>query len=106
MDEKKISRSGSILTTASKPWTLEETADGVGIVHLHIGELEVTNPDVRPHMPLQTLSFGDGDSFSTCDDLGSGHHPVRTGETRVPLVASSKPQQAFIQPNYIYSVME
>lgn len=99
MDEKKIVRNGSILTTASKPWTLEETADGVGIVHLHIRELEVTNPDVRPPMPLQTLSFGDGDSFSACDGLDKGHHPVRTGETRVPLVASSKPQQAFIRPN-------
>ena len=100
MDEKKLARNGSILTTSSKPWTLEETADGMGIVHLHIRELEVTNPDVRPPMPFQTLSFGDGDKFSAYSDLDKGHHdPVQTGKTRVPLVASSKPQQAFIRLN-------
>jgi hypothetical protein len=86
-------RYGSTSTVASKPWTLEENPDGSGVVHLHISGDEIPR---RPSMPPPNLSFGDGESIY--DAHGSDFHRMRSGESQIPLIASSKPLPAFIRP--------
>ena len=86
-------RYGSTSTVASKPWTLEENPNGSGVVHLHISGNEIPR---RPPMPPPNLSFGDGESIY--DAHGSDFHRMRSGESQIPLIASSKPPPAFIRP--------
>ena len=95
---KGLSRYSSTSTVESKPWTLEENSSGSGIVHLHISETEAPR---RPSMPPPNLSFGDGESIY--DDHGSDFHRIRSGESRIPLIASSKPPPAFIRPETHFS---
>ncbi|KIM37855.1 hypothetical protein M413DRAFT_448127 [Hebeloma cylindrosporum] len=92
-DGKGLFRCGSTSTIQSKPWTLEENPDGPGVVHLHIPGNEVPR---RPSMPPPNLSFGDGESIY--DDHGSDFHRMPSGESQIPLIASSKPPPAFIRP--------
>jgi len=86
-------RYGSTSTVASKPWTLEENPDCSGVVRLHISGNEIPR---RPSMPPPNLSFGDGESIY--DAHGSDFHRMRSGESQIPLIASSKPPPAFIRP--------
>jgi hypothetical protein len=95
---KGIFRYGSTSTVESKPWTLEERPDGSGLVHLHVSGNEIPR---RPTMPPPNLSFGDGESIY--DDHGSDFHRMRSGESQIPLIASSKPPPAFIRPEAHFS---
>ncbi|KAF8961657.1 hypothetical protein BDZ97DRAFT_1828401 [Flammula alnicola] len=98
---KGLSRDGSTSTINSKAWTLEETRDGAGIVRLHIADLQGYkhgSTPARPSMPGPALSFGDGESISTCDDRSADFHRVHTQESQIPLIASSRPQPALIRP--------
>ncbi|KAF9555672.1 hypothetical protein CPC08DRAFT_122894 [Agrocybe pediades] len=93
MDEKasvkSLSRGDPV---SSKAWTLEETGDGVGVVHL----LKTDKPAaLRPSMPGPNLSFGDGENFGAYDARGS-HTGDNEQKPQIPLVASSMPQPAHI----------
>ena len=111
---KELSRETSVSTMTSKAWTLEETREGAGVVHLFIPSIQVCGEPViqRPHLTGPTLSFGDGDNFviSDCDD-GDVDDYDDNGQRRrlvdehpqavlVPLVASEKPPPpAVIRPD-------
>lgn len=95
---KGLFRYGSTSTVESKPWTLEEKPDGSGVVHLHVSGNEIPR---RPSMPPPNLSFGDGESIY--DDHGSDFHRMRSGESQIPLIASSKPPPALIRPEAHFS---
>ena len=90
---KVLFRHGSTSTVESKPWTLEENPDGPGVVHLHNFGNEIPR---RPSMPPPNLSFGDGESIYDADD--SDFRRMLSGESQIPLIASSKPPPAFILP--------
>ena len=96
---KELSRETSISTMTSKAWTLEETREGAGVVHLFIPSIQVCDDEAviqRPHLSGPILSFGDGDSFiSDCEDNVRRvvEHP------QVPLIASEKPPPAVIRPD-------
>ena len=101
---KELSRETSVSTMTSKPWTLEETREGAGVVHLFIPNIQVSGDEPaiqRPHLSGPTLSFGDGDDFiSDCDDSRRNmvEHP------QVPLIASEKPPPAVIRPDRYHAL--
>jgi len=88
---KSLSRGSSVSSSTSKAWTLEETGEGAGIVHLLKTD---ANSARRPMMTEPNLSFGDGESISTYSDQASDSHTL---QNKIPLVASSKPQQVYIR---------
>ena len=100
---KELSRETSISTMTSKTWTLEETREGAGVVHLFIPNSQVCGDEPviqRPHLSGPTLSFGDGDNFiSDCEDTNNVRRVVE--HPQVPLVASEKPPPAVIRPDRI-----
>lgn len=103
-DGSGISRRGSVATTASKPWTLEEIANGAGVVHLHLPEFDKHElASQRPPMRRPTLSFGDGESISTDDDAKAGSHIPQSRDPQIALFASSKPKRAFIRPETYFA---
>lgn len=96
--DKELSRETSISTLTSKAWTLEETREGAGVVHLLIPELQECGHQTaiqRPHLSGPTLSFGDGDDviFDGDDSRRIVEHP------QVPLIASEKPPPAVVRPD-------
>jgi hypothetical protein len=98
---KELSRETSVSTVTSKAWTLEETREGAGVVHLFIPGLQGCGDEPviqRPHLSGPILSFGDGD-----DLISDGHHDdERRREVverpQIPLIASEKPPPAVIRP--------
>ena len=108
---KELSRESSVSTMTSKAWTLEETREGAGVVHLFIPSIQVCGggePVIqRPHLSGPTLSFGDGDDFiSDCDDVDDHNgrqqlveHPPQAA---VPLIASERPPPAVIRPDHYH----
>ena len=96
---KELSRETSFSTLTSKAWTLEETREGAGVVHLFIPSLQrCGNEPVieRPHLSGPILSFGDGDDFIT--DHGDDTDGRRVVDhPQVPLFASEKPPPAVIR---------
>ena len=99
--ELELSRETSVSTMTSNAWTLEETREGAGIVHLHIPSIQVCGDEPatqRPHLTGPTLSFGDeNDVISDCDDKNDGRRVVE--HPQVPLIASEKPPPAVIRPD-------
>ena len=103
---KELSRETSASTVTSNAWTLEETREGAGVVHLFIPGLQGCGDEPviqRPHLSGPTLSFGDGD-----DLISDGHHDdERRREVaehpQIPLIASEKPPPAVIRPDPSYT---
>ena len=100
---KELSRETSVSTMTSKAWTLEETREGAGVVHLLIPSIQVCGDEPvvqRPHLSGPTLSFGDGDDLiSDCDDNGRRRVVEHPPQVAVPLIASEKPPPAVIRPD-------
>ena len=101
LKSKELSRETSVSTMSSKAWTLEETREGAGVVHLFIPNIQVCDDEPviqRPHLSGPTLSFGDADDFiSDCDD-NNGRRMIEHPQV-VPLIASEKPPPAVIRPD-------
>ncbi|KAF8182899.1 hypothetical protein BJ912DRAFT_1044125 [Pholiota molesta] len=103
-DGSGISRRGSVATTASKPWTLEEIADGAGVVHLHLPEIEEhEHASQRPPLHRPTLSFGDGENISMDNNAKAGRQNFQSRDPQIELFASSKPKRAFIRPETYFA---
>ncbi|KAF9480647.1 hypothetical protein BDN70DRAFT_877347 [Pholiota conissans] len=98
-----LSRRESVLTTVSKPWTLEEVSDGAGVVHLHLPELDKEFSVRRPSMRGSVLSFGDGENVSTFNDTKAESRGFKAGGPQIALFASSKPKRAFIRPETYFA---
>ena len=96
---KELSRETSVSTMTSSAWTLEETREGAGVVHLFIPGTQVCGDEPviqRPHLSGPTLSFGDRDDIiSDCDD----NRPRMVEHPQVPLIASERPPPAVIRPD-------
>ncbi|KAF8900463.1 hypothetical protein CPB84DRAFT_1031474 [Gymnopilus junonius] len=94
-------RESSTSTAKSKAWTLEETGNGAGVVHI----LQKNgSPPSGPQIHSPTLPFADGNRIYTHDKhhLHTSTLLERTG-SRIPLLASSKPQAARVAPTTLYS---
>lgn len=99
---EKVGRKGSISSASSKPWTLEETAEGAGVVHIRLPGLEDSEPPAsRPYMQRQALSFSRGGDCS--ERLGTIHDAVKSDECQIPPVAFSKHQQSFVRRDTYFS---
>ena len=96
---KELSRETSVSTKTSKAWTLEETREGAGVVHLFIPSIQLRGDEPviqRPHLSGPTLSFGDGDDFiSHCE----GNGQCVAEHRQIPLIASERPPPAVIRPD-------
>jgi hypothetical protein len=101
---KELSRETSVSTMTSKAWTLEETREGAGVVHMYIPNIQVCGAEPviqRPHLSGPTLSFGDGDDFISDGD-DNGRRVVQVERPQVALIASEKPPPAVIRPDRNY----
>lgn len=99
-----LHRDDTLSSTSSKPWTLEETGNGAGIVHLRMPETKtLSKTSHRPSMPAPNLSFGDGDSISMYSEKESLFQQIPTRESQVPLFASSKPLPVHIRPDSYFA---
>ena len=77
-----VARAPSAASTTSKPWTLEETHDGAGIVHIR----GVPNP------------FASGASSSLALSLSSGRSSGRRKSRALPPTPSPPPRASLIPP--------
>jgi hypothetical protein len=106
LKDKELSRETSVSTMSSKSWTLEETREGAGVVHLFIPNLQKCDDEPviqRPHLSGPILSFGDGDDFISDGVDDNGRSLVVEHPQVVPLIASEKPPPAVIRADSSYT---
>jgi hypothetical protein len=87
---RPMTRESTVLTTASSAWTLEETQDGAGVVHIRGSGLEAYRGGDHawsPH-PSRSIVHINNDSAAT----------FRTYGSQAPLMAAKRPSAARIRP--------
>ena len=96
-----LSRGSTVSSKVSKAWTLEETGDGAGVVHIRGLGLESYRGGDHAFSPQlsrgSSLSSDDRDTirFGTGGDILR----VMTHESQTPLIITKKPKAVFLKPN-------